>query len=72
MALNTDTTFEGKLTCAFKIDIRNLANFHYSMFGSLKFEVWWDPFIQSRNCMSLKFTGEFCVMTMKIDTKFEQ
>ena len=22
--------------------------------------------------MSLKFTGEFCVMTMKNDTKFEQ
>ena len=23
--------------------------------------LWWDPFIQSRNCMSLKFTGKFCV-----------
>ena len=23
MALNTDTTFEGKLTCAFKNDMRN-------------------------------------------------
>ena len=33
---------------------------------------WWHPFIQSRNCMSLKFTGEFCVMTMKNDTKFEE
>ena len=30
MALNTDTTFEGKLTCAFKNDMRNLANFHQS------------------------------------------
>ena len=37
-----------------------------------KLEVWWDPFIQSRKFMSLKFTGEFCVMTMKNDTKFEQ
>ena len=28
MALNTNTTFEGKLTCAFKNDMRNLGNFH--------------------------------------------
>ena len=37
-----------------------------------KLELWWDPFIQSRKCMSLKFTGEFCVMTMKNDAKFEE
>ena len=34
--------------------------------------LWWDPFIQSRKCMSLKFTGEFCVMAMKNDAKFEE
>ena len=34
--------------------------------------LWWGPFIQSRKCMSLKFTGEFCVMTMKNDAKFEE
>ena len=28
MALNIDGKFEGKLTCAFKNDMRNLANFH--------------------------------------------
>ena len=28
MALNIDATFEGKLTCAFKNDMRDLANFH--------------------------------------------
>ena len=22
--------------------------------------LWWDPFIQSKKCMSLKFTGELC------------
>ena len=49
-----------------------IASFHQSTFEVYKFEVWWDPFIQSRKCMSLKFTGEFCVMTMKNDTKFEQ
>ena len=30
------------------------------------------PFIKSRKCMSIKFTGELCVMTMKNDAKFEQ
>ena len=30
-----------------------------------------DPFIQNRKCMSLKLTGELCVMTMKNDAKFE-
>ena len=36
MALNIDATFEGKMTYAFKNDMRNLANFHQSMFKSLK------------------------------------
>ena len=31
----------------------------------------WDPLIQSRKSMSLKFTEEICVMTMKNDAKFE-
>ena len=35
--LNTDAKFEGKMTCAFKNDMRNLAHFHQSIFGSLKF-----------------------------------
>ena len=28
MALNIDAIFEGKLTCTFKNDMRNLTNFH--------------------------------------------
>ena len=36
MALNIDAIFEGKLTCAFKNVMRNLANFHQSTFESLK------------------------------------
>ena len=36
MALNTDAKFEGKITCAFKHDMTNLANFHQSTFESLK------------------------------------
>ena len=37
-----------------------------------KLELLWGPFIQSRKCMSLKFTGELCVMAMKNDAKFEK
>ena len=36
MELNTDATFEGKLTCAFKNHMSNFANFNQSMFQSLK------------------------------------
>ena len=32
----------------------------------------WNSFVQSRNCMSLKFTEELCVMKMKNDTKIEE
>ena len=39
MELNIDAKFEGKRTCAFKNDMRNLAHFHQSMFGSLKLEL---------------------------------
>ena len=37
-----------------------------------KLGLWWDLSIQSRKCMSLNFTGELRVMTMKNDAKFEE
>ena len=37
-----------------------------------KLELWWDPFAQSRKCMTLKFIEELCVMKMKNDTKIEE
>ena len=37
-----------------------------------KLELSWDPIVQSRKCMSLKFTEKLCVMTMKNDTKIEE
>ena len=36
-----------------------------------KLGLWWDHFIQSRKCMSLKFTEELCVIAMRNDAKFE-
>ena len=35
-----------------------------------KLELWWDPFVQSRKGMNLKFTEELCVMTMNNNAKF--
>ena len=66
MALNTDATFEGKLTYAFKNDIKTFANFHQSMLKSLKIGTFMGK------CMSLKFRGEFCVKKLKNDAKFEE
>ena len=37
-----------------------------------KLRFWWDPLIQSWKSMSLKFTEELSVMTMKNDAKFEE
>ena len=37
-----------------------------------KLELWWGPFVQSRKGMTLKFTEELCVMTMKNNAKFEE
>ena len=31
-----------------------------------------DPFIESRKCISLNFTGDLCVMTVKNNVKFEE
>ena len=65
MTLKSDTKFKEKVTCQLENDIRNLANFHQSTGKYQSWELSWDPFVQNRKCMSLKFTEELCVMTMK-------
>ena len=37
-----------------------------------KLGLWWDTFVQSRIGMTLKFAEELCVMTVKINAKFEE
>ena len=37
-----------------------------------KLGLWWDSFVQSWKCMSLRFTGELCVMRMKNTAKIEE
>ena len=74
MTLESDARFEEKLPCGLENDTRNLVSFHRSTRNSQvsKLELSWYPFIQSRKCMSLIFTGELSVMTMKNDAKFEE
>ena len=54
MALKIDTKFEGKLTCAFKNDMRNLANFHQSTFESLKIGTFIGSFNPKQKMYELK------------------
>ena len=37
-----------------------------------KLRLWWDPFIQSWKCMSLKFTWKLCAKITKNDAKFKK
>ena len=61
MALNTDAKFEGKLTCAFKNDMRNLANFHQSTFESLKIGTFIGSFYPKQKMYELKiYRGVMC------------
>ena len=71
MVLNIDAKSKGKLTCAFKIDMKNLANFHQNTFENLKIGNLMGSFYPKQKCMSLKFIGELCLMTIKNDLKFE-
>ena len=34
--------------------------------------LWWDPFVESRKGMTLKFTKQLCLMAMKNNAKFEE
>ena len=61
MALNIGVKFEGKLTCAFKNDMRNLANFHQSMFESLKIGTFIGSFYPKQKMHELKiYRGVMC------------
>ena len=54
MALNIDATFERNMTSAFKNDMRNLVNFHHSMFISLKIESLIGSFYSKQKMYELK------------------
>ena len=59
MALNIDAKFEGKVTCSFKNDMRNLANFYQSMFESLKIWTFIGSFYPKQKMYELKIYRRF-------------
>ena len=63
--------FEEKLTSGLKKD-EKFGKFSPEHLKVSKLKLWWDPFVQSRKGMTLKFTEELCVMTMKNNAKFEE
>ena len=72
VALNIDATFEGKLTGAFKNDMRNLETFHQSIFESLKIGILMGSIYAKYNMYELKIYRGVCVMAMKNDAKFQE
>ena len=61
MALKIDAKFEGKLTCAFKNDMRNLAKFHQSTCESLKIWTFVGSFYPKQKIYELKiYRGVMC------------
>ena len=71
MRLRSYANFEERLTGGLKKD-EKFGKFSPEHLKVSKLELWWDPFVQSRKDMTLKFTEELCVMTMKNNTKFEE
>ena len=49
-----------------------LGKFSLEILKVSKLGVLWGRFVQSRNCMSLKFREELSVMIIKNDAKFEE
>ena len=54
MALNIKAKFEGKLICAFKSNMKNLVNFHQSMFESVKIWTFTGSFYTKQKMYELK------------------
>ena len=54
MALNIDAKFEGKLTCAFKNNMKNLANFYQSTFENPKIGTFIGSFYPKQKMYELK------------------
>ena len=72
MALKIEKKIEGKLTCVSKKKHKEFGKFSQEHLKVSKLGLWWNSFVQSWSCMSLKFTGELCVLTLKNDAKSEE
>ena len=64
--------FWSKTDLWFEKRLEKFGTFLPEHFKASKLELWWDPFVQSRKGMTLKFAEKLCFMTMKNNAKFEE
>ena len=72
MKLKIYANFWGKTDLWFEKKQEKFSKFLPEHLKVLKLGFWWDPFVQSRKGKTLKFTEEFCVMTIKNNARFEE
>ena len=72
MTLKSYAKFEKKEELWFEKWFEKFGKFSSEHLKMSKLRFWWDPFVQSRKCMSLKFTEELSLVAMKNDAKFEE
>ena len=71
MTMKNDTKFEEKLTCQFKIDMRNLTNFDASTQNPKNLHFNRLLLTKVYNFWAKKSIEELCLMAPKTDAKFE-
>ena len=71
MTLRSYANVEERLTSGLKKG-KKFGKFSPEHLKLSKLGLWWDPFVQSRKGMTLKFTEELCVMAMTNNAKFEE
>ena len=67
-----DTNFEKKTDLWFEKRLEKFGKFSPEHLKVSKLGILWDPFVQSRKGMTLKFIEELCIMAMKNNAKFEE
>ena len=72
MTLKSYANVEEKLTCGLKKRLEKFGKFSPEDLLVLKLGLWWDPFVQSKKGITLKFANELCAKTMKNNAKFEE
>ena len=72
MTLKSFPKFEKKTYLLFEKRLEKFGRFSPEHLKVSKLGLWWNPFVQSRKVMTLKFTEELCVITMKNNAKFEE
>ena len=62
----------GKTKLWFEKWLEEFGKFSPEQLKVSKLGLWWDPFVQSRKCMSWEFTEELCAIKLKNDAKYDK